>query len=99
MKKLIVVVFFLVTFTNMASPLLGVEVLTTSHEIFYFKIDKAWIGGEVDVLREDSTPVMSQKIDKKKVVVDFFDLAPGIYKIVIKNNDCNCSEEFTYIKK
>jgi|GEM_PF-2982320 len=99
-RNFIVVAFSLMTLTSMASPLLGVEVLTTSHEIFYFKIDKGWIGGEVDVLDENSKPISVQKLDKKKMLIDFFDIAPGTYTIVIKKGGaCNCQEEFIYIKK
>ena len=98
-RNLVAVVLFMVTFTSMSAPLLGVEVLTTSHDIFYFKVDKGWIGGEVDVVAENSKQILAQKLDKKKMVVDFFDLAPGTYKIVVKKGDCECHEEFTYIKK
>jgi hypothetical protein len=99
-RNLFVVAFMLVTFTNMASPRLGVDVLIISHEVFYFKVDEGWLGGEVDVVGMDSTQVSVQKIDKKKMMVDFFDLAPGTYTIIIKKNDnCDCREEFTYIKK
>jgi hypothetical protein len=84
----------------MASPSMGVNVLTTSHDIFYFKVDQGWIGGEVDVIGENETPISVQKLDKRKMVIDFFDLAPGTYTIVIKKKgECDCHEVFTYIKK
>src|SRR5689334_17748811 len=98
-KSVGVALFFLVSLTGMASPVLGVNVLATSHEIFYFKADKGWLGGEVQVLDENSQPVGVQKLDKKKMVIDFFDLAPGKYTIIIMKEDCGCHEEFTYIKK
>ena len=99
-RNLVAVVIFLASFTTMASPTSGVDVLTVSHEIFYFKVDESWIGGEVDVLGADSLQVTAQKLDKKKIVIDFFDLAPGTYTIVIKKkNNCECDrEKFTYIK-
>ena len=97
-RNLIVVALFLLTFKNMASPLLGVDVLITSHEVFYFKIDKGWIGGEVEVLDSAAQHISSQILDKKKIMIDFFDLAPGTYTIVLKKADCDCREEFIYIK-
>ena len=98
-RNFLVVVFFFVTFSNMASPLLGVDVLFTSHDVFYFKVDKGWIGGEVDIVSEDAKQISAQKLDKKKIMIDFFDLAPGTYRIVIKKAACDCQEEFTYVKK
>jgi hypothetical protein len=99
-RNLILASVFMVPFISMASPFMGVNVLTTSHDIFYFKVDQGWIGGEVEVIGENAIPVSVQKLDRKKMVVDFFDLAPGQYTIVIKKKgECDCHEEFIYIKK
>ena len=80
-----------------AKTMLGVHVVTTTHQIFYFKIDNGWIGGEVDVLGEDTLPIITQKLDKKKILIDFFDLAPGTYTIVVKKAEFN--QKFIYVKK
>jgi hypothetical protein len=100
MKKVIFAIAILFsTYHAIGSPLkeIPVVVLNTSHDIFYFKIRKTMIGGTVEVYNPSGQLVASQNMDNKKLIIDFFDMAPGDYKIVVKKD--NVQETFNYIRR
>jgi hypothetical protein len=98
MKKLIFAFALLLSsyhaISNPSKKEIPVVVLNTSHDIFYFKICKALIGGTVKVYSPAGQLVATQNLDSKKLIIDFFDMAPGEYKIVVKKD--NIEETFTY---
>jgi hypothetical protein len=71
-----------------------VVVLSTSHDIFYFKICKTMVGGMVEVYNPEGKVVGTQNLDSRKLIIDFFDMAPGDYTIKVKKE--NTEETFTY---
>src|ERR1700755_2669927 len=100
MKKIILAFTILFTSYNaISSPLKDslVVVLNTSNDIFYFKIDKTMIGGIVEVFSANGELVASQNLESKKLIIDFFEMNPGDYKIVVKKE--NVEETFTYIRE
>src|SRR5678809_1055035 len=60
-----------------------VKVLSTKADIFYFKIDKDFIGALLEVFDENGNKILEQKVDKRKVLVDFYYDQPGEYSIKI----------------
>src|SRR6187401_2336457 len=62
-----------------------VKVLSTKRDIFYFKIEKELIGSTLEVFDKHGTKVIEQRIDKRKVLVDFYYDQPGTYSIRISN--------------
>ena len=69
-----------------------VHVLSTRSYIFYFKVQKEWVGGTVEVIDEAQNTVASERVDRMKHIVDFFFLPPGNYTVKIKKG----TEEFEF---
>ncbi|HEY5823778.1 MAG TPA: hypothetical protein VIT44_05410, partial [Cyclobacteriaceae bacterium] len=90
MKKVIFALALIISFyssfsaTRKETP---VVVLSTSHDIFYFKICKAMIGGKVEVYSPEGEVVGTQNLDNRKLIIDFFDMAPGDYTIKVKKEN------------
>src|SRR6478609_4425208 len=99
MKKVIFTLALIIAFYSSFSTGLKdtpVVVLSTSHDIFYFKICKTMIGGTVEVYSPEGKVVGTQNLDDRKLIIDFFDMAPGDYTIKVKKE--NTEETFTYHK-
>jgi hypothetical protein len=101
MKKLILALALLATSYNAISKDIKKEspvvVLATSHEIFYFKVLESMIGGEVNVFDAAGNQVAAQSVDKRKMIVDFFEMQPGDYTVkVVKGN---IEQVFDYHRK
>jgi len=97
MKKVIFALALLISSYSSFSATLKdtpVVVLSTSHDIFYFKICKTMVGGTVEVYNPEGKMVGTQNLDNRKLIIDFFDMAPGNYTIKVKKE--NIEETFTY---
>jgi len=97
MKKVIFTLALIISFYSSFSTTrkdTPVVVLKTSHDIFYFKICKTMIGGKVEVYSPEGNVVGTQNLDNRKLIIDFFDMAPGDYTIKVKKE--NTEETFTY---
>jgi len=66
-------------------------------DLFVFKVSKSWHGAKVDVLDATGEPINSQRLLKRKMIINFCDLKAGTYKIKITKD--HHTEEFQYIKK
>lgn len=66
-------------------------------DLFVFKVSKSWHGAKVEVLGPNGEPVNSQRLLKRKMIINFYDVKPGTYKIKITKD--HHTEEFQYIKK
>jgi hypothetical protein len=60
-----------------------VKVLSTKRDIFYFKVDKEFLGATLEVFDQEGNKVIEQKIEKRKVLVDFYYDQPGEYEIKV----------------
>jgi hypothetical protein len=60
-----------------------VKVLSTNRDIFYFKIDKEFLGALLEVFDRDGNKVIEQRLEKRKVLLDFYYDQPGRYSIRI----------------
>jgi hypothetical protein len=94
MKKIILAIALLASSYNAFSKEIPVVVLNTSHDIFYFKIGKSMMGGVVEVYNPEGKIVGTQNLDNRKLIIDFFDMAPGNYIIKVKKD--NVEETFSY---
>lgn len=73
-----------------------VSVLAVRNDLFYFKVDKAFIGATVEVYSSSGELVLSQKVMRHKTLIDFFDKKEDKYTIKIKTG---CSEfDYLYTK-
>jgi len=73
-----------------------VKVISTKREIFYFKVDKGFVGALVEVFDKHGNKVIEQHIEKRKVIVDFFYDQPGKYTIRVSNG--TDEQIFVYVK-
>lgn len=97
MKKVLIALFFLTGLSGMAAtPHEDVEVLSVEREVFYFKVDKAWIGADLEVIRWDGELMGSQTLLKRRALIDFYFLDPGEYVIVLRKGDRE--KEFQYVR-
>lgn len=99
MKKLVFAIAVLfASFNAIGSTMKDtpVTVLNTSLDVFYFKIDKMMIGGTVEVYNQAGEVVATQNLESKKLIIDFFEILPGDYKIVVKKDQIE--ETFNYTK-
>jgi hypothetical protein len=62
-----------------------VKVISTKRDIFYFKVEKEFVGALIEVFDKHGNKVIEQHIDKKKVIVDFYYDQPGKYTIRVSN--------------
>jgi len=100
MKKIIFALALMMSFySSFGVPLKDtpVVILGRSHDIFYFKIGKAMVGGTVEVYSPEGNVIGTQNLDNRKLIIDFFDMAPGYYTIKVKKE--GTEETFTYHRK
>lgn len=80
--------------TKMKKP---VQVITSRMNVFYFKVDKEFLGAELEIYSEDGVKLFSQKITERKVLIDFYYENPGKYNILIRKGEV--LEQFTFVKE
>lgn len=64
-----------------------VIVLSIKNEIFHFKVSKDFLGAVVVILNQEGLVVHSEKVVKRKTIVDFFHRDPGNYTIKITKGE------------
>jgi len=65
-------------------------------DVFYFKVDKELLGAELEIYSQDGVKLLTQKLDHRKVLIDFYYENPGKFIIMIKKGDIQ--EEFSFVK-
>lgn len=71
-------------------------VSSKKRDLFVFKVNKSWQGARVEVLAANGDCISRQRLLKRKMVINFFDMKPGTYKINVTKNGHR--EEFEYVK-
>jgi len=79
-----------------ANPEKHVTLLPTRGETFCFKVDREFIGAEVEIVDLYGTPIGATKVMGKRMLIDLSQLTPDSYVIRIKKNDTVF--EYRYIK-
>lgn len=64
---------------------------------FVFKMDRQYIGALVEIFYSDGKRIVSQKLSRRKVVIDFGRVRFGEYTIRINKGDN--TQEYKYVKK
>jgi hypothetical protein len=64
-----------------------VRVISTKTDIFYFKVDKSFIGAVIEVYSPEDVLIISDTVTHHKAIIDFYLEKPGRYSIKIKKND------------
>ncbi len=92
---LALVVIMMAATVAVANP---IDVVPSRHQnLFVFTTKKAMRGAEVKVLHTSGDVVTSQRLYKRKMIIDFCDVKPGTYTIVVQKG--KAKEEFQYVKK
>lgn len=73
-----------------------VRVLSIKSDIFYFKVDKIFLGATVEVYAQNGEIIFTEKVTNRKTIVDFYFEDPGTYTIRLKKD--GKEEHFTYHK-
>ena len=63
-----------------------VSVLSVKREVFYFKVDKEFVGAFIEVYDQKGVLLIKEQVSKRKMIIDFFHREPGMYTIKIAKN-------------
>jgi len=96
---LIIAAFFVIAQLVSAAPTLAGSgtVRIKDKTLFIFKTDKKFVGATIDIIYANGDVVASQKLEKRKMVIDFADVKPGEYTVRVTKG--KRVEEFYYEKK
>ena len=84
--------------TAQATPVEDVSVVPTKHKnLFVFKADRDYVGATVEVYYSNGDLVTSEKLGKRKMIINFCDTRHGEYTIRVVKGDKK--QEFHYVKK
>jgi hypothetical protein len=104
MKRLITILTLFIALTTTAAVAKekpakdrSVVVLSKLRDVFYFKIDKVFLGGVVEVYNAKGVMIASNELVERKMLIDFFEVPAGQYVIKIKNDEQ--VKEFNYEKE
>jgi hypothetical protein len=88
MKKLsLSVIFFISCIASQANNKRPpVSVLSINSDIFYFKVAKSFIGATVEVFGAEGELKLSDKVNRHKAIIDFYEESAGKYTIVLKKD-------------
>ena len=64
-------------------------------DVIYFKVDKEFLGAEIEIYSSEGVKLLSQKIVHRKVLVDFYYENPGKYIVHIVKGDVQKDFNFT----
>jgi hypothetical protein len=73
-----------------------VRVVSSRMDVFYFKLDKKFVGADLEIYSQDGVKILSQKIVRRKVLVDFYYENKGRYVIHLQKGEV--VKEFDFIK-
>ncbi|MFZ6001061.1 MAG: hypothetical protein ACOYW3_11175 [Bacteroidota bacterium] len=80
----ILFVLFLVAGAAQAKPKQpGVLVISRNYDIFYFRVNRKQLGGDIRVYNADNKLIAQKRLERKKNIIDFYQAAPGKYTIRI----------------
>lgn len=96
MKNLLIAVLLIVSTSAFAAqPQDQVNIVYSKHpNLFVFKANRKLLGAHVEVLSADGNQVTTQRLMKRKMIIDFCDVKSGIYTIVVSKNDLVQKYEF-----
>lgn len=100
MKHLILFALIVTSISSFAGSkpsTVPVSVISSKRDIFYFKVDKTFIGAVINVKDSSGKIVFTDSITRHKAIIDFFLSAPDTYTIQVKKD--NQVMEFIYHKK
>ena len=75
-----------------------IEVVSSRYKnLFVLKAEKKFIGATVEILSSNGEVVTAQRLQKRKMIIDFCDVKYGAYTIRVTKD--TKVKEFQYVKK
>jgi len=103
MKKIIAVfalTFIIASQAFAANPtLLGVNLIAAKKSIMYFKFDRELAGAEVEVYDHNGNIIGRHTLHKHKLIIDFIDVEPGNYTVVVIKDNKFKAFHYTQVDK
>ena len=65
-------------------------------DVYYFKIAKEFLGADLEIYSGDGVKLLTQKVGRRKILVDFYYETPGRYIIHFVKGDS--TQEFNFTK-
>jgi hypothetical protein len=65
-------------------------------DVYYFKVAKEFLGADLEIYTGDGVKLLTQKVGRRKVLVDFYYENPGRYVIHFVKGES--TQEFNFIK-
>ena len=65
-------------------------------DVYYFKVAKEFLGADLEIYSGDGVKLLTQKVGRRKILVDFYYENPGRYVIHFVKGDS--TQEFNYTK-
>lgn len=99
MRYLILFALIVISIPSLASKrsTVPVSVISSKRDIFYFKVDRTFVGAVINVKDSSGKVVFTDTVMRHKAIVDFFLSTPDTYTIqLIKDSQ---TMEFIYNKK
>jgi hypothetical protein len=88
-------ILMLVTFTTVARPKGKVKIIALKSHSVYFKVDKSFIGGSVEVYDANQNLLESEELPHTHTMVFFHEKPSGKYFIKVKKGEKTI--EFGYV--
>lgn len=66
-------------------------------DLFVFRTEKGFIGAKVEIFSDSGELLTAQTIQKRKMIIDFGDVAFGTYTIKVSKG--NMVQEFQFVKQ
>jgi hypothetical protein len=89
MKHLLLAILLvanLATFGTPKTSTVPVSVISNKRDIFYFKVDKTFIGAIIEVRNSEGVTILSDTITSHKAIVDFYLENAGTFTIEIRKD-------------
>ncbi|MBI3220232.1 MAG: hypothetical protein HYZ44_12035 [Bacteroidetes bacterium] len=78
---ILVLLTSLMSFAQKKDP--AIKIISTADGVFHFKVTEKLQNAYVEVLDDSNKVISKQALDCKRMMIDFYDAAPGTYHIRI----------------
>ena len=87
MKSLLIVTILTLSPFVASSNVSPVRVISTKSNMFYFRVDRSFVGAVIEVLDAEGKLVLADTVAHHKAIIDFYYENPGVYSIKMKKDD------------
>ena len=73
------------------------KIETNEKNVFAMKVGSQWRGGKVEIISESGDVILVERLNKKRMKIDFNSVSAGTYAIKISKNESQ--EQFKYERR